>query len=245
VADTIAWVTAPNRWNDNKGDPGFSDQRLADVQFAASLAAALESGRVKNGVAINAAALRVARAQADDGSWPVDTANPAGSPATYGVALATYMAWDSLRRGSSSEISGAQRKAEEHLSAITPDNIPNAAVLLLFHGSRTKNPNLRDPSNVEVGLNLLRRAQASDGGWGPYVDSSPEAFDTALALLALAEFRNTDGAPAMIQRGRAYLTATQLADGSWSPTTRPSGGQSYAQQMSTTGWATLALLATR
>ena len=248
LADTIEWVTTPNRWNDNKGDPGFSDQRLADVQFAASLVAALESQRVKNNAAINAAAIRVASAQADDGSWPIDAANRAGSPATYGVALATYMAWDSLRRASSPEISAAQQKAEQHLSAIMPDSVPNTAVLLLFHNSRTDNPNSRNPLNVDhrdVGLNFLRRAQTSDGGWGPYADSPPEAFDTALALLALAEFRNKDGVPEMIQRGRTYLTATQFADGSWPATTRPSGGQSYAQQMSTTGWATLALLATR
>jgi len=94
-------------------------------------------------------------------------------------------------------------------------------------------------------LDFLRRAQTSDGGWGPYADSPPEAFDTALALLALAEFRAESGGSEMIRRGREFLVATQLSDGNWPATTRPSGGQSYAQQMSTTGWATLALLATR
>ena len=33
----------------------------------------------------------------------------------------------------------------------------------------------------------------------------------------------------MIQRGRAYLLATQQPDGSWPETTRPRGGESYAQ----------------
>ncbi|MEX0713581.1 MAG: hypothetical protein WD278_14585 [Pirellulales bacterium] len=36
----------------------------------------------------------------------------------------------------------------------------------------------------------------------------------------------------------------QLEDGSWPETTRPAGGQSYAQRISTTAWATIALLAT-
>jgi hypothetical protein len=49
----------------------------------------------------------------------------------------------------------------------------------------------------------------------------------------------------MIARGRAFLIATQRDDGGWPETTRPSGGTSYAQRISTTGWATLALLATR
>jgi hypothetical protein len=50
---------------------------------------------------------------------------------------------------------------------------------------------------------------------------------------------------AQIGRGRAFLIATQNLDGSWPETTRPAGAESYAQRLSTTGWATLALLATR
>ena len=49
----------------------------------------------------------------------------------------------------------------------------------------------------------------------------------------------------MIARGRAFLVAQQQEDGSWIETTRPPGNVSYAQRISTTGWATLALLATR
>ena len=204
---------------------------------------------------MNDAVLKVAKAQAEDGSWPIDVANPVGSPTTYGETLATYMAWDSLRRVSSPEISIARRKAEERLLETKPDSVPNAAVLLLFHGSRRGNEAdhlnayLTNPpphvGGYEASLDFLRRAQTSDGGWGPYADSPPEAFDAALALLALAAFRTETGVPEMIQRGREFLIATQLRDGSWPATTRPSGGQSYAQQMSTTGWATLAMLATR
>jgi hypothetical protein len=49
----------------------------------------------------------------------------------------------------------------------------------------------------------------------------------------------------MIDRGRAYLLESQLADGSWPETTRPAGAESYAHRVSTTAWATMALLATR
>ena len=43
----------------------------------------------------------------------------------------------------------------------------------------------------------------------------------------------------------SFLLAEQLDDGGWVETTRPPGQQSYAQHISTSGWATLALLATR
>jgi hypothetical protein len=84
-------------------------------------------------------------------------------------------------------------------------------------------------------------AQASDGGWGPRVHSPSEPFDTAIVVLALS--RAGEGAEAVV-RGRAYLIANQEKDGGWAETTRPPGGHSYAQHISTSGWATQALLAT-
>jgi hypothetical protein len=41
------------------------------------------------------------------------------------------------------------------------------------------------------------------------------------------------------------VIAAQQEDGGWPETTRPTGGTSHAQRISTTGWATLALLGTR
>jgi hypothetical protein len=45
-----------------------------------------------------------------------------------------------------------------------------------------------------------------------------------------------------IERAHAYLVGAQNGDGSWPETTRPPGGESYAQRISTTAWALLALL---
>jgi hypothetical protein len=56
---------------------------------------------------------------------------------------------------------------------------------------------------------------------------------------------SVDRSRTAISRGRGYLIEKQLSDGSWPETTRPSGQESYAQRISTTGWATLALLATQ
>jgi hypothetical protein len=93
-------------------------------------------------------------------------------------------------------------------------------------------------------LAIIERAQTQDGGWGPYIDSPPEVFDTAIVLLALAPGKRA-GIAARIHRARNFLALQQESDGGWPATTRPPGGESYAQRLSTTGWATLALLATR
>ena len=91
----------------------------------------------------------------------------------------------------------------------------------------------------------MRQGQSDDGGWGPLVQSPPEPFDTALAILALAQGKPLPDVKNMIARGRAFLIAQQRKDGSWMETTRPAGDVSYAQRISTAGWATLALLASR
>jgi squalene cyclase len=69
-------------------------------------------------------------------------------------------------------------------------------------------------------------------------------FDTAIVLLALAATGKQAGVMDHIRRGRNFLATRQNPDGGWPATTRPPGGESYAQRLSTTGWATLALLAT-
>jgi len=69
-------------------------------------------------------------------------------------------------------------------------------------------------------------------------------FDTAIVLLALAAEKPA-GMTGRILQGRDFLATQQQKDGGWPATTRPPGGESYAQRLSTTGWATLALLATR
>jgi hypothetical protein len=64
-----------------------------------------------------------------------------------------------------------------------------------------------------------------------------------VVLLALLQFKDQDQIKPLLARGRAYLIAEQFPDGSWPETTRPARGESYAQRLSTAGWATMALLA--
>ena len=76
--------------------------------------------------------------------------------------------------------------------------------------------------------------------------------DAARALYAGLQYgfaiASTGDSPSirpLITRGRVFLIARQQPDGSWIETTRPSGAESYAQRISTTGWAAMARLATR
>lgn len=237
LADTTAWVVKPERWDHNKGDPGFSDKRLANIQFAAALVAAVESGHAKERTSVKEAARKVAADQGADGAWPIDAQNTVGSPATYGTTLATLMAWRILKEAGGFE--APMRRAERWLQGTKPRNVPEAAALLgasaqswLFAGKQAEC------------LRMVREAQTRDGGWGPYADAPPEVFDTALVLLALADLPGIEGVEEMIGRGREFLIKEESADGSWPATTRPRGGESYAQRVSTTAWATLALLKT-
>jgi squalene cyclase len=80
---------------------------------------------------------------------------------------------------------------------------------------------------------VLRSSQNRDGGWG-------ETFDTAVAILAM----HRAGERAAVERGRAALLRLQQEAGGWQETTRPPGGVSYAEHISTTAWALYALLET-
>lgn len=237
---TTKWLSAPTHWEENKGDPGFSDKRLAAVQFSAALLTAFETGHVREVRPLQAAARKLAAEQTADGSWKIDAGNTLGSPATYGTPLATWMALRVLRQARLPETNAAKQRAERWLRHLSPQNVFTAATVLLFAARESGAPASRQRAEC---LKLIRRAQTRDGGWGPYADAPPEVFDTALVILALAEMRQAAGVNEMLRQGRKYLSAQQTAEGNWPPTTRPSGGDSYAQMMSTTGWATLALLA--
>lgn len=239
LVDTSRWLSQPSRWEHNRGDPGFSDQRLANLQFAAALLAVEQTRPAAVASSLPAAAARVVADQDSLGAWPIETQDSLGSPATYGTTLATYTAWRVLMLEGSKPSRHAANRAGEWLRRAPMRNVPAAGALLQFamRDSHPSAPELRARA-----FDFLHRAQTSDGGWGPYPAVPAEAFDTAVALLALAELPREPGLEVMIKRGRDYLVSLQLADGSWPATTRPSGGESYAQKMSTTGWATQALL---
>lgn len=214
LADTRAWLAAPERWEKQGGSPAGADPRLAVLQFAA---AARDGGSA----ALARAAELLVKHQGPEGAWPVEQPENLGSPLTYGAVLATVDARRTLHAADPSRFAAAIAKADAWLDRAVARSTVDAAALVLSGRTRA--------------LATLRAAQNRDGGFGPYAKAPSEVFDTALAVLALT------GGPA-VDRARAYLIAQQTAAGDWEATTRPSGSQSYAQRTSTTAWALMALL---
>jgi hypothetical protein len=249
LEDTVRWLRNPAGWDHNPGNPGFSDKRLARIQFAAALAEAWRTGYTRDGEALDAvsrAAESLVQEQEIDGaflgSWKIDTGGVAGAPATYGSALATYMARRTLEIADARRFAQPIGRANQWLNSIQPQNVLDRAAILLAM-----------PDSAPKHLGALLAAQTSDGGWGPQPHAPAEAFDTAVALLALhgvvrpeagTNLRDARNAAAAIGRGRAFLVKLQLADGSWPETTRPAGFTSYAERISTAAWAVDALLTT-
>ena len=166
--------------------------------------------------ALTVAARLVAESQSKDGHWQVDEELAPGSSVTYGPVLGTAMARDVLRNAGGHD--AAVARATAWLEARKVDHPLDVAALVLALGR---------PADIR----RLKSLQQADGGW------NGEAFDTAVSVLALTGHSQESAA-----RGRAWLVKAQLEPGGWRGTTRPAGGPSYAQHISTTAWALLALL---
>jgi hypothetical protein len=234
------WLTRPERWDKIGDTAGSSDKNLARIQFAAALVDGLEVGVIKNREVLGKAAMLVAENQKPGGSWQVDAPGNVGSPATYGPCLATYLARQTLQKADPKRFKTAIDKADHWFERVPIKNVLDAAaVLRALSGLSTTEASAQRRHCFD----LIRKGESKDGGWGPYVSSPPEPFDTAVVILALSHYHEEAGVKDMIKRGRAFLIKSQQEDGSWPETTRPAGAQSYAQRISTTAWATLALLA--
>jgi Squalene-hopene cyclase C-terminal domain/Prenyltransferase and squalene oxidase repeat len=245
IADSLDWLGNPERWKTNAGGEGGGDDKgLARIQFAAATAAASADTRVPAGALPRAASL-IAADQQKDGSWRLDASDSIGSPATYGTALATTLARRTLVRSGSDAYRDGIARAASWLNALKVENTPDAVAILLAAADA---PGI-SPDSHDRALEFLLKTQGRDGGWGPYATSAAENFDTAIAVLALTTINDArhGGQPGTairtaVERGREYLRRQQLPDGSWMETTRPARQQSYAQRISTTAWALLALL---
>jgi hypothetical protein len=247
--DTLVWLRSPSRWDANATGGGFDDKPLARIQFAGALASASHA-RLTPPESMRAAAQLVAADQAIDGSWRLDSSESVGSPATYGTALATWAGRRVLVTAQATDLLPAIARADRWLRRFDPKNIPDSAAVVLGLERATDADAVAQRTRA---LDVLRRGQSTAGGWGPYTNSPPEPFDTAVAVLALTSIDDALARPSYggaargtaIALGRRFLIQRQLPDGSWPETTRPAGQESYAQRISTTAWATLALIETR
>ncbi|MBL8234375.1 MAG: terpene cyclase/mutase family protein [Bryobacterales bacterium] len=229
LEDTLRWLANPVEWNQQQSDAPFRDKGLARIQFSLALAEAVERGLIADRAPLEQSARELVRLQNDDGSWTVEDEANVGSPATYGSPLATYAVLRVLKVANSKDFAEARERSGKWMSAGRSAATVDRAARVLSAGLQERGA-LGDRQQLEA-------AQNPDGGWGPYRASPSEVFDTAIALMALG--RTGDGRA--LAKGRDYLLRTQLPGGGWPATTRPSGVASYAQQISTTGWALLAL----
>jgi hypothetical protein len=235
--DTLTFLRRPAKWNQSQAAEGFDDKQLARVQFASALAVAHRFGRAPRGDLELAAKLLIADQQ-PDGSWTLDQSQSIASPATYGTIIATWSAHATLLAAGVPRGHRAIVTADRWIRALAPRNVIDCAatILALDRAADSAAEQLR-----RACLAILRDGQSRDGGWGPYVTAAPQVFDTAMAVLALSVVKRDDLEDA-IAKGQAYLVGRQQRDGSWPETTRPADQESYAQRISTTGWALLALL---
>lgn len=239
------WLDRPGRWEEEGYKGEFYDRTLSSLQFAWGLTAAQQTTQDAPPESLAAAAKLVAATQSADGSWQIDAPGTAGSPVTYGPMLATVVGREVLI-AAGQEFIDARRRADTWLAARHPQSVFDAAALLLID---THGPSAGESSPLSEMLrdecfDLIAKGQTAQGGWGPYVVSRAEPFDTALVVLGLQrQFAQApDRLAPMIAAGRRYLVESQLPDGSWPPTTRPPGANSHAQRISTTAWSLLALL---
>ena len=252
LRETTAWLQNPAAWDDNALGLEFADQTLARIQFAGALVDAMLAGEISDPVPLADAVALIGADQTEDGSWQLDTSSSIGSPATYGRALVTWAALRALRQAAVPDLNPVIARADAWVRGVEVQTVIDAAAVVLALGGAA-DPAAR--AQRQRCLGLIMEGRAPSGAWGAYLTSAVEPFDTALVVLALQPLLAQPGlaAPAMdasalrdaVKGGRTFLLEEQLGDGSWVETTRPAGQQSYAQYISTTGWATLALLATR
>ncbi len=245
LAESTAWLAHPERWQSAGTGAPFEDDALARLQFAVALLEANRAGVVPDPAPLRAAAEMLARDQADEGHFLASSATTLAAPVTWGPILGTVLARRVLYSVDPRRFSSSIERADRYLQSVTAERVPDAAALLLWAADGGP----VSPQRRAASLRFLSEAQAPDGGWGPYRDSAVEAFDTALALMALTSIATPDpSTPELsqrIERGRRFLVERQLADGSWIETTRPLPYESRAQRLSTVAWVTRALLATR
>jgi hypothetical protein len=246
--DTLAFLKQPANWDQNKAPAGVDNKALSRVQFAAALALAERYGKAAS-TDLEAAAKLLIADQKADGSWQLDDAQSLGSPVNYGPILATWSARSTLIASGIQPDHFSIVQADRWVRGLTVESVldASATILALELSSDVMAENLRRNC-----LSILRQGQAPTGGWGPYVTAAPQVYDTALAVLALSSLEaeprlarsayRVEELKEAIANGKKFIVSQQRPDGSWPETTRPANQESYAQRISTTGWAMLALL---
>lgn len=238
IVESLEWLRRPTDWDHNGPDGPFSDRRLARIQFAGALAEAVQQQLVPDRKPLVTAAEQLVREQLPTGAWDFEGIDSLGGSITYGRALATAQARNILVLADRAKFRQAIERADAWLRQFEPRSVIDSAGVLIGIGEASDELAVLQRQRC---LDIVKRGQTDEGGWGPYVTSGSEAFDTALSVLALSSQTSTRGGE-MQAKGILYLIRSQLSDGSWPETTRPLPRESYSQRVSTSAWSLLAML---
>lgn len=104
-----------------------------------------------------------------------------------------------------------------------------------------------DSTGAKASVERVLALQNKDGGWSQKKDAASDAWATGQALYVLCVAGQKPDAEA-IQKARAFLLKTQLADGSWLMKSRPRGNAPMGAKnlepitYASTSWALLGLI---
>ncbi|HEV3138809.1 MAG TPA: hypothetical protein VGZ26_12920 [Pirellulales bacterium] len=160
LADTLKFLAAPERWDENGPDGPFKDKKLARIQFAAALVDANKAGLLMDRQALEKSARSIAALQMPDGSWETDAPGSVGSPATYGRFLATWMGRRTLAAGDAAKSRAAIEKTDQWFEQARVVSVLDAAATLWALAESTTPAATQQRQRC---LKLIRDGRSSEG----------------------------------------------------------------------------------
>jgi len=186
--------------------------------------------------------------QLENGSWAAwpETRPPLFGPSDESMtALATLAVLPAAAGGDETAIA-VRDKAVRWLGQTKSDDDPQSIALRLILWKRLG----RTAEECAPLVRRITERQNADGGWSQTAEMASDAWATGQALYALAHAGVKPGEIA-VDRGLAFLIASQRDDGSWPMTSRPTkpGGEGSKNLIPITGagsaWAVLGLVSGR
>ena len=187
IDDTLAWLATPERWDSNTSARRLGGSAARPHPVCECARRDGGSGRARRTPSTGQPRCS-SSISSDDGSWRLSESQILGGATFYGTSLGDGDGAPQPRpRDRRTRARARWRRPArgcEH-SSRCPCSMPPSILLGLERDV--------DPAAVAQRREGPRRAEARpgpDGGWGPYVTSQSEPFDTALAVLALVGVRN-------------------------------------------------------
>jgi Ca2+-binding EF-hand superfamily protein len=251
LADTVKWTRERLKDIDKPRDtrPGWNMVSTPAV-YLSMMALTVPKQDAISADELKRIAGHLVRHQEADGSWawslaPAQNRPPPAFESDEVVTLMTLMALESHIPPDAKKQSDARdscTKAEKWLEKEKATETTQSQALRLFRAVRAG----KSANSLQPLLDGLFSRQNKDGGWGQDKNLPSDAFATGQALYFLS-LAGVKADRAEIQRGVAFLIATQKEDGSWPMTSRAHPGATPMKNPVPityfgSAWATLGLL---